>query len=265
MKKYIFINYFSDPDPIRRAEYLYCVEQNVSRSFIDKVFIFVENEEAKHDIPPNDKIVYVSIEARMEFKDVINYTKDNLEDDAIIIILNLDVFIDGSDEWANVDKDFFEVGHPQKGLVCCRHNLDENMNTWIEDYSWGKGEFCDAWVLKTPLAPDFLKEDFNFCIGNAPQCDNTMMFLMSKYTHVFSWGSKYKIFHYDVCRRTNYKSGVFYNKTTDLRPSKRKSDHIDIPAQQDWDMLLKTGTKPKYLPTWRLYLLNFNVGVIPNV
>lgn len=265
MKKYIFINYFSDPNPVRREEYLYCVDKNVTCPFIDKVFIFVESESAKKDIPPNEKIEFLHIPTRMEFKDIINYTKDHVEDDSIIIILNLDVFIDNSKEWANIDRDFFEVGYPSKGLVAKRHNLDENMNTWIEEYSWKKGEFCDAWVLKTPLHPDFLKEDFNFCIGNAPQCDNTMMYLMSKYTHVFSWGSKYKIFHYDVCRRTEYKSGVIYNSTTDLRPSKRKNEHIDIPAHQDWDQLLKTGTQPRYWPTWRIHTLTLNIGDIPNV
>ena len=164
MKKYIFINYFSDPDPVRREEYLYCVNKNVECKFIDKVFIFVEKEESKKDIPPNDKIQFLNIETRMEFQDIIDYTKNNIEDDSIIIVLNLDVFIENSDAWANVDRDFFEVGFPLKGLVCKRHNLDENMNTWIEEYSWTKGEFCDAWVLKTPLHPDFLKEDFKFCM-----------------------------------------------------------------------------------------------------
>lgn len=265
MKKYIFINYFSDSDPVRRAEYLYCVEQNVLCSFIDKVFIFVESESAKSDIPPNDKIEFLHIKNRMEFKDIINYSSKNIEPNSIIIILNLDVFIENSQEWANVDREFFEKGFPYKGLVCKRHNLDENMNTWIEDYSWKKGEFCDAWVLKTPLDPNFLKEDFNFCIGNAPQCDNTMMYLMSKYTHVFSWGSKYKVFHYDVCRRKEYKSGVIYNSTTDLRPRERKHEHIDIPAYQDWENLLNTQTKPTYLPTWRIHTLTFNIGEIPNV
>ncbi len=265
MKKYIFINYFSDPDPVRRAEYVYCVEQNLACQFIDKVFIFVENEECKQDLPVTDKIIYIDIKNRMEFGDIFRYVKSNIEDDSVIIILNLDIFIDNSDYWAKIDTDFFDVGFPKKALVCKRHNLDENMQSWVEDYSWKKGEFCDAWVMKTPIDENFFNEDLNFCVGNAPQCDNTMMYLMSKYNHVFSWGSKYKIYHYDVCRRHNYKSGVIINKTTDTRPSKRKTEHIDIPAHQDWNMLLKTSTQPKYLPTWRIHTLNINIGNLPNV
>lgn len=259
MKKYIFINYFSDKNEERKKEYLYCVQKNIEPDFINKVFIFVEDPNSKKDIPDNDKIVFVDIPKRMEFADAIHYAAKNLEDDSIIIILNLDIFIENSKAWENIDKEFFEIGYPNKALVCKRHNLDENMNTWIEDYSWNKGEFCDAWIMKTPMNPEFLKEDFNFCVGNAPQCDNTMMYLMSKYNHVFSWGSKYKIYHYDVCRSNRNANNMIYNSNTDYRPSKRRNEHIDIPANQDWDELLKKQQKPKYLPTWRIYMLTFNI------
>jgi hypothetical protein len=270
MKKYIFINYFSEPDPARRAEYLYCVEKNVSCPFIDKVFIFVENDLAKKDIPLNDKIEFLQTSTRMEFKDIINYATANIENDSVIIILNLDVFIENSKEWENIDRDFFKVGYPNKGLVAKRHNLDENMNIWIEEHSWNKGEFCDAWILKTPFHPDFLKEDTEFCVGGAPQCDNLMMYLMSKYSHVYSWGSKYKIFHYDVARKQEHKSKLILNDKTDYRPSKRKTEHINIPANQDWDQLLKTGTQPRYLPTWKIQnkrvikMSEFNCFTEPN-
>jgi hypothetical protein len=259
MKKYTFINYYSDKNEERKKEYLYCVEKNIEPNFIDKVFIFVETPEAKKDIPHNDKIVFVDIPKRMEFKDVIEYAAKNLEDDSIVIILNLDIFIENSKEWANIDKEFFEVGHDKKALVCKRHNLNEDMSTWIEDYSWGKGEFCDAWVMKTPFDLNFLKEDFNFCVGNAPQCDNTMMYLMSKYNHVFSWGSKYKVFHYDVCRGKKNANNMIFSEKTDFRPSQRRNEHIDIPANQDWEYLLKSKIQPKYLPTWRMYLLTINI------
>jgi hypothetical protein len=259
MKKYIFLNYFSDKDPARREEYVYCVKQNLACNFIDKVFIFVQNEECKQDLPLSDKIEYLHIANRMEFKDIITYAHENLEPDSIVIILNLDVFIENSSEWANIDRDFFQVGYRNKTLVCKRHNLDENMNTWIEDYSWNKGEFCDAWILKTPIDNRLIQEDLQFCVGGAPQCDNLMMYLMSKYNHVFSWGSKYKIYHYDVCRKQNQKPVMIVNELTDMRPSKRRSEHIDIPANQDWELLLKTHTQPKYLPTWRIYLLNIPI------
>lgn len=258
MKKYIFINYFSDKNEERKKEYLYCVQKNIEPDFINKVFIFVENPNSKKDIPSNDKIVFIDIPKRMEFADAIHYAAKNLEDDSIIIILNLDIFIENSKEWANLDKEFFEVGYPNKALVCKRHNLDENMNTWIEEYSWNKGEFCDAWIIKTPFNPEFLKEDFNFCVGGAPQCDNTMMYLLSKYNHVFSWGSKYKIYHYDLCRKQTTTEMVL-NEATDYRASKRRNEHIDIPAKQNWETLLKTKSQPKYLPTWRIFEIKIKI------
>lgn len=261
MKKYIFINYYSDPDPARKHEYLYCVYNNASCEFIDKVFIFVENESHISDIVPSEKMVFVKIPSRMEFSHVINFANTRLEPDSVIIILNLDIFIENSEHWARIDEDFFQPGYPHKGLVCKRHNLNSDHSVWIEDYSWWKGEFCDAWVFKTPLNPNFVKEDFNFCVGNAPQCDNVMMYLMSKYMHVFSWGSKYRVYHYDVCRKGTRDSGnMIYTGKTDTRPSQRRNEHIDIPAFQDWDALLQIQKPPVYMPTWRHHLLNIEVG-----
>ena len=43
MKKYIFCNYFRDRDPERAREYLTCVYRNLNLSWVDAVYIFVED------------------------------------------------------------------------------------------------------------------------------------------------------------------------------------------------------------------------------
>lgn len=262
MKKYIYINYYSDQDPARRAENLQCVTGNLSLPWLDGMIIFLDNPEHAADIPNDPKITFVNIPRRMEFRHAIQHANDNLPPDSIFIILNLDIMIDDANQsWATIDRDFFQTGFPKKAMVCKRHNLGADGKLWVEEKSWRKGEFCDAYIMATPVDPGLLQEDLDFCVGNAPQCDNTMMYLMHKYYHVFSWGARYRIIHVDIVKRGTVKSGIITNSTTDYRPSRRKNEHIDITAYQDWDQLLAEQRQPVYYPTWRLHEVTFTVDI----
>jgi hypothetical protein len=255
MHKYVFVSYFRDPDPDRKEELLICLHSNAENPDVHKVIVFLENSSHSKDLDGHEKIILVHLNRRLEFKDAFDYARENIEDGSIVVISNLDIFLETSDEWANIDRDFFQAGYPDKALVCCRHNLDENLQVWTEEDSWRRGEFCDAWVFKTPIKPEFLEENLRFCVGGAPQCDNLMMYLMSKYYHTYSWGSKYKIYHYDVCRKSDGPKMILNDKT-DMRPSKRKREHIAISAFQNWDLFLKEQIEPQYVPTWRIVYEN---------
>lgn len=263
MKTYLFTNYYQDKNKERRDELLMCVNTNAHVSFIDHSVMFLENESHKSDIKCKDKTKFVVQDRRMEFYDVFNYVQEHVPDGSLVIISNLDIFLENSSAWRNIKEEFFDVGYPEKAIVCCRHNLDENLKVWIEHESWERGEFCDAWVFKTPLNPEFLKEDTRFCVGAAPQCDNVMMYLMSKYYHVYSWGSKYKIFHYDVVRKLETKTELIFNDKTDYRPSMRKREQLMISAFQNYDQLLKEGKRPQVIPSQRELYLNGETIFVP--
>jgi hypothetical protein len=250
MKKYIFCNYYRDPNPDRAREYLTCVNHNLSLSWVDAVYIYVENHEHVDDIT-HVKARFQQLDRRMEFGDVIKQAQ-SLEPNSLIVIVNLDIYLADSAAWQNIKSEFFDIGHTDKAMVCTRINVDADGSTWIEGANWKKGDFCDVWVLRTPLNEDFVKEDMDFCVGGAPQCDNTMMYLMSKYYHVYSWGAKYHAFHLDLCRKQDVGSGMITNSATDWRPSRRIWQHIDITAYQDWDRLLIEQRQPEYRSTWLL-------------
>lgn len=250
MKKYIYINYFSDSNLKRREEYLTCVRNNLALDFITGLIIFLENPAHRADLPENPKITFVDLPRRMEFIDCLRHAQSTLDPGSIIIIANLDIYLENSDAWRNIDKNFFDQGYPHKTMVSQRHNVNEDGSTWIEENDWRKGNFCDVWILRTPVDTKLMEENLAFCVGGAPQCDNLMMYLMSKYYHVFYWGSKYKVFHLDNCRKANKKSGMIFTSATDWRPSKRRNEHIDIPAYQDWGKLLVDQTQPEYRGTW---------------
>lgn len=263
MKSYLFLNYYRDSNKKRKEELLMCVNTNAHVSWIDKMVIFLEDAKHKRDIKYKDKVDFVVLDRRMEFNDVFEYAKENVPDNSLIIIINLDIFLEDSNAWKNIEQEFFNVGYPEKALVCCRHNLNEKFKVWVEQESWERGEFCDAWVFKTPINPDFLKEDTKFCVGGAPQCDNVMMYLMNKYYHTYSWGSKYKIFHYDIARKKDTKSEIIINEKTDHRPSKRKREHIMISAFQDYERFLKEGIRPQVIPSHREVYMDGETVFVP--
>lgn len=256
VKKYLYFNYFRDPDPERRAEYLYCVRANLAHKFLDGYFIFLDNKDHGADIPPDDRMQFITLGRRMDFQDVIDHARQNLDDDSVVIIINLDVYLANASAWTAIDRDFFKVGYPRKAMVCTRHNLKaipsaDKIDLELEISNWRDGNFCDAWVLRTPLDPEFANEDFGFCVGNAPQCDNLMMGLMSKYYHTYSWGARYMIMHYDVCRQARYAQKISMNpKTMDMRASVRRDEHRNIPTQQSWQTLLESAQAPMVTYSW---------------
>ena len=240
----IYVNYFSDPDPERRDEYLYCLSQNQRLDWVDKIYVFLESAQDQDDIKNHHKMEFIYHNSRMEFGDVFRHAADNLADSTTMIILNLDIYLDDSSAWRSIDRDFFQAGHAKKSMVLKRTDLlDLNGAETIYGKSWKRGKFCDGWMFKTPLDPEFLQENFDFCVGGAPCCDNVMMFLMSKHYHTYSWGAKYKTYHLDICRKSQA-SLMVLNSKTDYRAQERKQEHAAIPATQDWQWYLTTGQRP---------------------
>lgn len=255
MKKYLYFNYFRSADPDRRAEYLYCVRSNLERQFLDGYFVFLDDADHALDIPTDDRVQFVTLGRRMEFQDVIDHAHQNLVEPSVIIIINLDVYLTNEPAWTDIDRAFFSSGHPHKAMVCTRHNLKslpstDRIEIELEITNWLHGNFCDAWVLATPLLPGFLEEDFRFCVGNAPQCDNLMMGLMSQHYHTYSWGGRYMIMHLDLCRNARYQDKLEINSAIDMRASQRKDQHRNIPTQQPWQTLVESGQEPMTTYSW---------------
>lgn len=256
MKKYLYFNYFRSTDSARRAEYLYCVQRNLAHQFIDGFFVFLDNADHASDIPDDPRVSFITLGRRMEFQDMIDHARENLEDGSVVITINLDVYLAHSQAWSQIDQDFFAQGHDRKAMVCTRHNLKSLPNGHkvdmdIEAPYWLLGNYCDAYVLTTPFVPEFAAEDFRFCVGHAPQCDNLMMGLMSRHYHTYSWGARYVIMHYDICRNANFVQKVEQHAdTVDTRAQTRRKEHRNIPTQQAWSTLLQTQQAPVVTYSW---------------
>lgn len=241
----LYINYYSDSDPARKQEYLTCLEHNQKLKFIDKIFVFLEQAQDKNDIKDCRCLEFIEHNRRLEFRDVIDHASKNLPTGTIVTILNLDIYLENSKEWKYIDRDFFSVGTAPKAMVLKRHNITVDGDIVKENKYWTIGKFCDGWTFKLPFDPGFVNQDLDFCVGNAPGCDNVMMYLMNIYYHTFSWGDKYRTFHLDICRKINGKTKIITTGKTDYRAKQRVDQHLCIPANQDWQKLLITDTRPR--------------------
>lgn len=237
-------NYYRDPDRFRFLELMYCINKNLELKCIDEFIVFIENTEHQHDLPNDDRITFVLQDRRMEFNDCLQYAEKNLPD-TIIFIINLDIFLDNTIDWNELDTYF----NGNRTMVLSRYNLKSDFSIYTEEPDFNNGNFCDAWIFKTPLKPEFLQEDTKFCVGNAPQCDNLMMYLMAKHYTTYNYAKKYKVYHYDVCRKQNGPTLIMTDKT-DYRASVRKQEHLNIPTNQDYDTMLVLDRKPVMSGSW---------------
>jgi hypothetical protein len=249
MPIYLYFNYYRDQDSDRRKELLGCVNTNLKHNFIAGYKIFLENNDHSQDLPKDDRIEYILLDKRMQFSDAINHAYHSLPSNSVVIIINLDIYLANSNAWANIDDEFFLRGHPHKAMVCTRVNLtndpSKSPELGKEARNWHLGNYCDAYVFQTPFLQEFLNEDFDFCPGT-PQCDNTMMYLMTQHYHTYSWGSKYQIVHVDLCRQQRGEE----KKYPAGPAAQRRREHRDIPTQQCWQQLLDSKREPIWTWTW---------------
>jgi hypothetical protein len=259
MKKYIIINYYSDNNFERKKELLYCVQKNLNLSFISKVIVFFDKHEDINDLKNlinYKKLVFVDTKKKLLFKNIIYYCQKNLPKNSILIIINLDIFLANNKYWKFIDRDFFKKGYFKKALVCHRVNLHQKkmskINIENDKLSIKEGDFADAWIMSTPIDNNFVNEDLNFTLFGSPGADPLVMGIMTKYYHVFHWGKRYKIYHYDIVRKNNdlipkHFHLVRINPRTDPTALMRINEAVKIPINQDWKVLLKKKRKPVFI------------------
>jgi FkbM family methyltransferase len=211
----LFCEIFVEKNFERLKEYVYCINKNIKNSNIKKIFLvcyedlYYSNIEYFENlftnlIHPNLKIKLIldSNNKRFTFNKFTEICKDYFEDGEIVATTNLDIFFPDDDVWKNIDKDFFIPTRNTCSLSLSRTEYINDDYTFIDQGAWERGEFADAWIFKTPLK---LKENSFPClvpVGSAPTCDNYMFYIMNQeYKKVFNWGGKYKIYHYDLCRK----------------------------------------------------------------
>lgn len=211
----LFCEIFIEKNEERLKEYVYCINKNISNTSIKNIFLvcyqktYDENIEYfqkffTEQILPNNKIKLIlnSEEFRFTFNKFVEYSNIYLNKGEIVAVSNLDIFFPDDYYWRNIDKDFFI---PTKNTCCLSLSRTEYINdnyTFIDEGAWDRGEFADAWIFKTPLRLSNSSFPFKIPVGSAPTCDNFMFYILNQeYEMTFNWAEKYRIYHYDICRK----------------------------------------------------------------
>lgn len=159
----LLIQYFKTNNYQRDMEYLSCLKANISNRYIDKIYLFVENEHVPQIT--SEKFHFVPIEKRCTYTDFFNFANKNLENE-ICILANSDIIFDNTLGYLN---DF-----DMTNFFLCLTRWNIQLDGKIEFYN----ERCsqDSWIFKPKLPETFICDRY---LGT-PGCDNLVSFAASR-------------------------------------------------------------------------------------
>lgn len=258
-KIHLFNEIFVEENEIRLQEYVFCINKNIENPLIKKIYLvcnkdlFQQNKKYFSDLFENKITTNTKIELildnkkRFSFNTFLEYTKKIMKENEIAVVSNLDIFIPHTENWKNLEKEFFQSTGNDCCLALSRTEYVNESYSFRDERAWKSGEFADCWVFKTPIKLNQTDFPFEIPVGSAPTCDNHMFLIMGK-THkkVFNWAEKYTIYHLDLIRKPDVlekKSGrMIMNKdVVQLEEKffeKIPQDEWKITPYQDWEKII---------------------------
>lgn len=83
----LLVQYYADSSAERQAEIDECLKKNVENEYIDKIYLFIDNENVK--VPQfaagASKVIPVRLNRRLKFKDAFAYCSEHLSEQVCIV------------------------------------------------------------------------------------------------------------------------------------------------------------------------------------
>lgn len=167
----LLIEYFTSTNKNRDLEYVTCIRENLKCKNIEKIIIFISDEESKLEIE-SEKVQIVKLKERPSFNFLFEWCNNNFQD-KICIVSNTDIIFDDTISILN-EKDF-----ENEFLALTRWDLVAQENKWFLrffNHQWRDNLTMgmlsqDSWIFKAPIKID---ERSNFLMGK-PGCDNRIV------------------------------------------------------------------------------------------
>jgi len=166
--------YFVAPKAQRAREITQTLEKNIACKSIDKIVLL--NEKIYNDLPKSDKLSQVNINKRLTYLDVLQYIKDNVPKDTIVVFSNSDIYMDDSLRL------LYSLDLNKKLLALLRYDVPESGHNDAKLFG-PRADSQDTWILwSSSLDFDLTNNDFGFNFGISG-CDNalTLAFLKKKF------------------------------------------------------------------------------------
>jgi hypothetical protein len=191
----LIIHYCGDSREDRRAEYDYCVLQNLAHPFVDRIHnLGLREVPVAAAIRENPKWHDSFLDHRMTFQDAFGYASWHLAG-RMVGICNLDIFLDHESDWAAA-----EALLRQAKVVLCQSRVEFTPPATTHlDPAFARVAHAnaqDAWFFVSPVDPPAIE----FEIGTLG-CDNALAERIRRIGYVpVNLGSRFRVMHYDVCR-----------------------------------------------------------------
>lgn len=161
----LIIEYFNSVNHMRNGEYLYCLHQNLGNTFIDKVYLFMEEDSELNFESP--KIVKVMRKNRPTYKEIFDYCNENLSGE-ICVVSNGDIIFDETLKYfnsLNMEKQFYALSRWEIST--------KDGKSWeIEPFDNAASQDC--WVFRSPI---LTSDSMSYTMGK-PRCDNKIVYHM---------------------------------------------------------------------------------------
>lgn len=194
----VFFPYYECGDPERQAEIDMCLKQNANNSFIDRLFVLIDDDSVCPVESPNLDVIYV--EKRVTYRFWIELTKKYCSK-GISILCNSDIYFDDS-----LDKLNSVLSAPKSFLALSRWELLGGDTSKHPNPHWSQ----DTWAINAEdELSDSLMHQIDFPMG-VPRCDNKIAYLFA----VFGW----KVFN-----PVNYVKSIHAHETQ-MRTYHKKMD-----------------------------------------
>lgn len=238
----LIIQYYNDKNSKRQEEYDFCLKKNLDNPAIVNIYNIIESETILSEEFKNHEKMKIfqidngkcgSIPGRLTFEYCFDFCKTHIPKDQIVMIANLDIFIENSYQWLHIKEEFFDQG--DKNKVLCLSRLEYlSDDKIVYDTRQEQGNSSDSWCFINNLEEI---KDCKFAVGNCPCCDGSIhkRFNNAGYT-IYNWNEKYITYHYDICRGLlNY---TLTDKTDKSGTEAGKRGKLNVKPMQNWNDIL---------------------------
>jgi len=259
----LFISWYNEKDENRKKEFINCLLKNISNRYINKIYLFVENNCECDFI--EDKIEKIFIDKRITYLDAFTFINSITNKNDINILSNTDIYFDETIK--------FVFNKIDSNKVFCLTRWDILSNGKIEFHN--RRDSQDAWIFYGSIKNNI---QCNFNLG-IPGCDNKIAYELEKSGYsIFNPSLSIKILHIHTSNIRNYSNNTpklsrpyqFISPCTidSIKSNRKKILHIGLnfEGQQTLTKALKMMGEYIYI-NWRkkvdeIGIINFNKFLI---
>lgn len=191
----LVIHFCNEKRVDRLNEFLFCLQKNLDNPIFDVIHCLCMDGVVLPDtMLAREHLKVVPVSSRPTFTELVEYANKNVS--GVAAIANLDIFFDINSKWSEAE--LYVSDNRNVVLALSRTEYVDEHTKFLDPNlsALGYATAQDAWVFMAPIKVS----DCDFEIGTMG-ADNAFADRLKKSGYYpMNYGTRYKIFHFDVCR-----------------------------------------------------------------